>query len=312
MDQRALTADDFAQLTGVAGVSAKRILKRYPVADLRYRELAEDERERAEAEVEDVINNRALRTVGGDDPTVWERGWGEVAASVKDRQITIEALRPQYFRGEPVCRLNGRYVRALAPGFEYDAGLILRRIVFDAFLGEFEKVIEIGCGTGINLLLLMEQFPGISLVGCDWAQASCDILSAMARQTGQAIKGHVFNMLTGTGWDGEDIDGRSAVVTVHAMEQLGAHWQPFLQFLQRRAPALCLHIEPLLELYDAESAFDDRARRYHLKRNYLNGFHAHIGELARAGKASILASRRVRFGGFYHEAYSILAWRPAH
>jgi hypothetical protein len=27
-------------------------------------------------------------------------------------------------------------------------------------------------------------------------------------------------------------------------------------------------------------------------------------------KAELLASRRVAFGGLYHEAYSILAWRP--
>jgi cyclopropane fatty-acyl-phospholipid synthase-like methyltransferase len=187
---------------------------------------------------------------------------------------------------------------------------VLRRLIFDMFLSESSTIAEPGCGTGINLLLMAEQFPHARFIGCDWAQPSCDILAEMARQTGRSIEGHIFNMLTASGWDGAGIDANTAVVTVHAMEQLGPRWQAFADFLCRRRPSLCLHIEPLLELYDADSAFDDRARRYHSKRNYLTGFYPYVVELVRAGQATLLAARRVRFGGLHHEAYSILAWRP--
>jgi hypothetical protein len=99
-------------------------------------------------------------------------------------------------------------------------------------------------------------------------------------------------------------------MTVHAMEQLGSNWQSFLDFLIARRPALCLHIEPILEHYDERSSFDARARRYHLKRGYLQGFLPEVLALCKEGKADLIGSRRVRFGGLYHEAYSILAWRP--
>lgn len=277
---------------------------------MRYRELTLDESARVEAEVEDVIANRQLRTVGGDDLRVWDDGWREVADRLRGRPITIDALRPQYFRGEPVCRFEGRYVQAMTAGFEYDAGLVLRRLIFDLYLRDVETVVELGCGTGINLLLMAEQFPRSRFIGCDWAQPSCDILAEMARQTGRSIEGHVFNMLTATGWTGAEIDSRTAVVTVHAMEQLGDGWRPFADFVRRRRPALCLHIEPLLELYDAGSAFDGLAHRYHLKRNYLTGFYPYVMELVRTGQAALLGARRVRFGGLHHEAYSILAWKP--
>lgn len=310
MDPRSFTAADFARLTGCAPAAARRLMGGDRALDLSYCDLTSEEQGQVVGEIEDTIGNRPLRTVGGNDPAIWEQGWREVAQTLGRGPVTAEALRPKYFRGEAICRLEGRYIRGLAPGFEYDAGLVLRRLIFDAYLLGLNKVVEFGCGTGLNLLLLAEQFPRMQLVGCDWAEASREIIGQIARETGRSITGHVFNMLTATGWDGGDIDGATAVLTVHAMEQLGPDWQVFADFLRRRAPALCLHVEPLLELYD-DSAFDERARRYHLKRNYLAGFHGYVAELATRGEATLLASRRVRFGGRYHDAYSVLAWRPS-
>jgi SAM-dependent methyltransferase len=309
MGALSLTADDFVRLTGCSPVPARRVIDDHRALDLSYRELTAEEQGQVVTSIERMIESRQLRAVGGNDPAIWEQGWREVAETLGGRAVTLESLRPQYFRGEPICRLEGRYVRGLAPGFDYETGLILRRLIFDGYLQGFDTVVEIGCGTGLNLLLLAEQFPRMRLVGCDWAEASRDILAQMARETGRSIVGRVFNMLTATGWDGGEIDRTAAVLTVHAMEQLGPNWQAFVEFLRRRRPGLCLHVEPLLELYD-DSAFDDRARRYHLKRNYLAGFQRYVSALAAKGEATLLAARRVRFGGLYHDAYSVLAWRP--
>jgi hypothetical protein len=68
------------------------------------------------------------------------------------------------------------------------------------------------------------------------------------------------------------------------MEQLGTGWQPFADFLRSRRPSL--------------------------KRGYLRDFHPYVLDLCAAGKGELLMSRRIAFGGLYHEAYSILAWRP--
>ena len=201
-------------------------------------------------------------------------------------------------------------MRPLAPGFEYDVGLALRRIAFAQFLGGAETIVEFGCGTGLNLLLLAELFPDAHFIGCDWATPSRDILAQMARETGKDISGRIFNMLDARGWGGDAIGARAAVLTVHAMEQLGTRWQAFAAYLEALRPALCLHIEPIFEFYDPNDAFDARARRYHSKRHYLEGFHPYLAERASAGAVEILEARRVPFGGLYHEAYSLLAWRP--
>jgi hypothetical protein len=309
MDELTLGHDDLARLTGRSAAQVAAALAGFALPVLRYRALAEDEAAEIARGVDATIRDETLRRSGEDDPAVWVRGWGEVAAQLKTREITRESLRPQYFRGEPICRVFGRYIRPLAPGFEYDVGLALRRIVFDEFLGGMPTIAEFGCGTGINILLLAGQFPTAELIGADWAPICADILAQMARQTGRRIRGEVFNMLTATGWAGPAEPG-AALLTVHAMEQLGENWRAFADFLIARKPALCLHIEPLFEHYDARSAFDDRARRYHLKRGYLRGFLPYVLALCQAGRGDLIASRRVSFGGHYHEAYSILAWRP--
>lgn len=310
MSELVLDLEDLSRLTSRAPSQVAKALEGRTQPPLTYRELTSDEARNVTAEVDRAIREDDLRRSGEDDPSVWIRGWGEVAVQLRNRSITEEALRPQYFRGEPTCRYFGRYIRPFRPDFEYDVGLALRRIIFDEFVGEYSSVIEFGCGTGINLLLLADRFPGLRLIGTDWAPVCKEILAEIARQRSCPISGEVFNMLSATGWNGQTIGADTLCLTVHAMEQLGPSWQAFANFLRARRPGLCLHVEPLFELYDEGSSFDRLARRYHEKRGYLRGFHPYVLGLCREGKAELIASRRVAFGGLFHEAYSILAWRP--
>lgn len=309
MSDLLVSQDDLARLTGRSRTQVEAALRYLPLPALAYRELSEREAAEVTERVERTIREENLRRSGENDPAVWIRGWGEIAASLKQSGISRETLRPQYFHDEPICRLFGRYIRPLDPMFEYNLGLALRSIIFDEFLGGAPTIAEFGAGTGINILLLSDLFPKASLVGADWAPVCVDIYTQMARETGKAISGEVFNMLTASGWTPSEPN--CAFLTVHAMEQLETRWQPFCDFVFEHRPPLCLHIEPLFEHYDERSAFDDRARRYHLKRGYLRGFLPHVLAQCRAGKGELIASRRVAFGGLYHEAYSILAWRPA-
>jgi hypothetical protein len=278
--------------------------------DLRYRPLDPAEQAKALAEIEDAISHRALRVVGSDDPQVWEKGWAELADQLKDRPITFETLRPQYFHAGLPCRLGDELVAPAASDFEYWLGLCVRYVLFREFLHAWRHIVEFGCGTGINLLILAKLTPAARLAGCDWASASQTILRRMAEQTGCAIEGYRFNMLTASGEEPAAIGPGTALLTVHALEQLGSGWGAFLDYIRRHRPGRCLHIEPLLELYEPSSALDELNRHYHEKRNYLRGFLPAIEELAAKGQAEILAVRRTPFGGLYHQAYSVLAWRP--
>ena len=56
--------------------------------------------------------------------------------------------------------------------------------------------------------------------------------------------------------------------------------------------------------------FDDVARRYHQRRNYLRGFLPRLRKLEAQGRAELLDVHRTGFGSFHHEGYSLVVWRP--
>ena len=58
------------------------------------------------------------------------------------------------------------------------------------------------------------------------------------------------------------IEPNSAVMTVGGMEQLGHEFGAFLQYLLKESPEICVHIEPIYELYDQDTLSDYLAARY--------------------------------------------------
>ncbi len=297
-----------ATITGVPRATVGKL--DLDIDGLAYRILGGDEEHRLADELDAFIETTDFRSVGGEASDIWERGWGEVAERVGQGPVTVDALRPQYFRDERHFRLNGRYVEAVEPRVEYRLSIAVRRILLNHYLADVPSVVELGCGTGLNILLLAGSFAQMRLVGCDWAGASQRILSAMERQFPGRIEGKRLNMLTMEGADDLSIGGDDTVLTVHAMEQLSGNWQACLDFIMAARPRMCLHIEPLLELYDAGDPADARMIRYHRKRGYLHGYLPAVQRLAEQGQAKILELRRTAFSGVHHEAYSVLAWQP--
>jgi len=214
-------------------------------------------------------------------------------------------LVPKY-NHHRVLRLHGDYVRVADPGFEYAVYEALRHFCFRRWFPGVQRVVEFGCGTGTSLMLLAGIFPHLQLCGLDWAESSQRILAQLARQHGVAIEGKRFDMFAP---DAIALGTGTGVLTSAALEQLGCGYWPLLERVLAGRPSICLHIEPLLELYDG-SLFDDVARRYHVRRNYLRGFVPRLQELQRQGRIEILELRRTGLGSFFHEGYGIVVWRP--
>lgn len=174
---------------------------------------------------------------------------------------------------------------------------MLRRELYEKYLGGITEVSEFGCGLGHNLVPLLGT--GRRLRGFDWAD------SAVRNVRDLGIEAHVFDMLK----PNLKIKVSGAVITVHALEQLGRRWDRFLLYLLEQMPKVCIHIEPIAELYD-ESARDQERLAYHRKRGYLSGFLPEIKKMEHHGMAEILEVRKSPFGGKDHDAYSVIVWRP--
>jgi hypothetical protein len=248
----------------------------------------------------------ADETVGASGLERWEEGWAEVRVRVTREGVSDATLAPQYFRHRTL-RLRGRYIRTRSTNFEPKLYRALKDILFRRYLGEADQVIELGCGTGLNLLQLHRLFPAMPLVGCDWARPSQELIALIAAATGAPLAGACFDMRTLEGREAIAITPGTAVMTLHAMEQLGRDFGPLLEFLITARPKLVLHLEPALELYDPADPFDAAAIAYHRKRGYLEGF---LPALTARADVEILETRRLGFGAAFHEAYTVIAWRP--
>jgi len=254
-----------------------------------------------------ACENPELSCSGPHRAADWERGWNENLRALQAEAGSFASLMPKYNRHQ-VLRLQGDYLRVDDPAFEYAVYTALRHHCFGRWFRGLERVVEFGCGTGTSLVLLAELFPDLELWGLDWATSSQQILEQLGARTGRTIHGRRFDMFAPD--PTFELPPGTGVLTSAAMEQLGPAHAPFVDYLLAQRPAICVHLEPIVELYETDTLFDEVAHRYHRRRNYLTGFLPRLHELAALGRIELLAERRTGFGSFHHEGYTIVVWRP--
>lgn len=298
------------------GLSPETILdvidyKKWP--NLKYELIQREEREELILFILKSLNETNLRIVGENDNSIWEKGWEEITSLVERiPNFNVELLTPQYFEKHNILRFSGEYIRPGNPDFIYQYDQILRKAIFSHYLSHYKRIIEIGCGTGTSQILLTEIFKNKEkeLVGADWAVASQRLLMTLNQKLNLNLIPVNFNMFTMQGHKHLNFDKETAVLTVHALEQLGGTFKPFLHFLLESGPALCVHIEPIKEFYEVDKLFDYLALKYHEKRNYLGNWLTELRKLESLGRLKILHQKRLGFGDRFHEAYSLIVWEP--
>jgi hypothetical protein len=253
-----------------------------------------------------AVDSGAQTVSGPEKKAQWEKGWSENLRSFIESG-DMRSLVPKYVKRSRPMRLEGRYIRPNSPEFEDSFLAVFHTYVFEKYLEDSVEIFEFGSGTGLNLLELTELFPTKILHGLDWAESSKSILDQISPRYGGRIQGHIFDMFSP---DAKlQFPPGSAVLTAGALEQLGSKFESFLEFILQRRPKICVHLEPIYELYDENSLFDYVAARFSISRNWLRGFLPRLRELEKQGTIEILKVKRT-IGSFYHDGYSIVVWRP--
>jgi len=306
---RALGLDWFARTLGAPLETVRaEIGDLVAAADFRYRALEPDERDAVILEVLRRLEADDLTEVGAHRHGLWSEVWREQFDRFVAGDCRIEGLDPAFVGARRTVRLDGDYVEAASGRCELDYYAVVRQWLFRRWLGGCPAALEFGSGSAFNLVALARLYPKMEICGLDWAEAAVGLAGLLGERHGLRVSGRRFDffqpdpgLTPPAGW---------AALTFCALEQIGAGFGPFLEFLLERRPAICVHMEPVLEFYDPDRLVDALALRYHTRRKYLSGFLPRLRALEATGRLEILDARRLRFGSLFHEGFSVIVWRP--
>ncbi len=307
-ETRTLDIEGFASLLGITPESVPaRCREIIHAADFDYEVLGGRARDAIVLGVLQALEGD-LSVAGPARIEAWENGWGDVLARFEASGGRPEELWPHYLRPERrIVRLDGEYVRPKAGTFEADFVRVMQAWFSETFLRDVRSVYEFGCGPGHNLVAFAQSRPDRSYTGLDWATASQKVLAKVSSTLDLDIAGRRFDMLHPDTSCAVAPD--AGIVTFGALEQLGTSFGPMLDYLRAANPAMCVHLEPVHELYDPESLFDFVAARYAEKRGYLRGYLSELRALEQRGQVEILHVKK-HLGSLYHDGWVSLAWRP--
>jgi hypothetical protein len=305
---RTLTVEDFALALGVTPNQVPpNLQEQIRHSDFRYQTLAPVERDQVILGILKRLESGELSKVGEHRKEVWEKGWEENLEAFAQKGFALENLVPRFIRPEPIVRLNRDYVCACNPKVEFHFHDVVRRWLFLQYMADGEAVYEFGCGSGYNLVTFSEIHPTMRLVGLDWAESSVKLVNLIAKTHQLNLQGVRFDLFHPD--DSLGLGPRDVALTICALEQVGTRHEEFLQFLLRKRPRLCVHMEPLLDLYDPDNLVDYLAIRFHTGRGYLSGFLERLRQLETQKRIEIVKVQRMGFGSLYHEGYSYIVWR---
>jgi len=236
----------------------------------------------------------------------WEKGWGENLNNFIKTKDIFE-LVPKYHSKKSLVRWQQEIIKPHDKKFDYLIHTIFVDSIIKHYLKDLDNVFEFGCGPAYHLVRLSGQLPAIKFYGLDWAKASQELILAINNKLDKDITGFNFNFFKPD--NTIDIPANSGIYTIAALEQVGDNFKPFVDFLLKKNPALCVHLEPIDELLDNTNLIDNLSIRYFRKRNYLKGFLPYLEKLEREGVIEIVKKQRIFSGSYFIEGHSLIVWK---
>lgn len=299
--------DDFCRLFHCTRDSLPHGLKeKFESINTNYRSMTLSDSEEYVLEVLNHINSPTIRRNRKENLKAWQKGWSENLVAFQ-KNLSVESLKPKYFRPSKFFRYDKTVIIPENNHIEYDLFTVIRYYLFQQFFSGYDSIYELGCGSCQNIYLLSKLFPKKNICGLDWTIASKKIADYIGKKNNGNVKGLIFDFMKPS--EQLEIGNNSIIFSIHSLEQLGLRYEELLLFLLKKKPALVLHYEPIVEVFDKSNVYDYLALMYCEKRNYLKGYLTTIHNLFKSGKIEIIKEIRPCIGGIYHDS-SVIIWRP--
>jgi hypothetical protein len=262
------------------------------------------------------LNNRAIDlSTSKRTKAHWETGWDQNYVKLTSRTLDYEeAVVPAYFTKQKYFRYKNKIYNLITWELLQKVHIACLNFVAKkaSQFYKHEFIIEVGSGSGQNVLELSKLFPKSIIIGADWSDSSRkitdhlgEIFTAEGRDKSFKVRSEFFDF-----FHPETLDVKNKVLyTIHSLEQVGKDLT-FLNFLLTSEVGLVVSIEPILEHYSRESALGRELIELHILKEYLVGYPSWLKENASLGLLEILYEARIDFGTLTAEPYSVFIWRP--
>jgi hypothetical protein len=274
--------------------------------DLTYRDVTDEERDNYILSVINVLTNDIVVS-GKHRIQEWENGWGENLNIFKETG-NIEDLIPKYHGKNRIVRWMGDVIMPITENFDYKIHICFVDAILRHYINNYNNVFELGCGPSYHLIRQKKYNEQLNLFGSDWAKSSQEIISEINKVLGYNIKG--FNLNFFEPETNLDMGKNSLVYTVAALEQIGPNFENFINFIIKKKPGICIHLEPIDELLNENKLIDNLSIKYFRKRNYLKNFLPYLENLEKNGKIEIIKKQRIFSGSYFIEGHSLIIWKP--
>ncbi len=308
MTAQKVTAEDFERMFRFEDGTLPEFISRELESVVSAHHLA-DAQEQAEYVLDFLkrIEQQTITRTKAENLAAFESGWTENYNKLLRDGTSLNSLKPGYFRGNKFLRYNNQLVVSDNLQLEFDLFRIARHCIFYKYLNNRDTICELGCGSCQNILMLTEMFKDAALIAADWTNAAKKIADHLGSSLKRNISGHVLDMMEIK--DASFIPSGSAIITIHAFEQLGENFAGVLDFMIKSRPRIVVQYEPVLEYYSESNLYDFLALKYCRKRNYLENYLTALRKLEQEKKIEIISSYRPFLGGVLHES-SLIVWRP--
>lgn len=302
-----LTSKSFAKIFNTHERTLPHIVKlAIKKANFKYKKVKDKEYDEAILRIIKTIDSQTLKISGPQRLNDWEMGWKENLLEFNRSKNNLIRLVPKFVKNYYV-RFQGNFINPISSTFETDFVTVLRYYLFSKYYKGINTLYEFGAGTGLNLVAAAEIFSEMKLVGLDWANSSVEIMDVLKNKLQINISGKRFDLFNPD--KKYRLEKNSGILTIGTLEQLGSNFKPFINYLLKNRPEICIHMETIFELYDENELLDYLAIKYLERRNYLKGLLTYLKKLENEKRIRILEVRKT-FGSFYHDGYTYIVWKP--
>jgi len=305
-----LTPDDFAKSFGVpTEIFSADLIDLITSLDLEISPIVGESRDKLITQIIERTKNDKQIIAGDGRTETWTNGWAENLEAFKSSGGNLKELTPRFVRAGQPIGWQRKYVLPKSDNFELAYIEILRHFIIENYFAKVSSIYEFGAGTGFNLVHASRIKPEIELVGTDFVQPAVDLINEVGIRLGINLTSSIFDMMRPEDFELE-LPKNSGVWTFGSLEQLGGQIVPIINYLIRNRPKICVHIEPMSELYDDVSLEDYLANWFQTKRGYTSGLIPLLKQYEDEGRITVNKIQRLGFGSLMMEGYNLVVWTP--